>query len=75
MATKYDDAPEEVVDEITVTKSGEWYVARSETVGVTSQGRTELKALRNLLEAIELYNEDVPEGFDEELEPSDAPWF
>ena len=74
MATTYDDEPGEVVDEITVRKSDGWFVVRSTAVGVTSQGRTIDEALDNLIEAIELHNEDVPEGFDEELEASDAPW-
>lgn len=75
MATRYDDAPEEVVDEITVRRSDGWFVVRSTAVGVTSQGQTIEDALDNLLEAVELYHEDVPEGFDEALEASDAPWF
>lgn len=75
MATTYDDEPEEVVDEITVRKSDGWFVVRSTAVGVTSQGRTIDEALDNLIEAIELHNEEVPEGFDEDLEPADAPWF
>jgi predicted RNase H-like HicB family nuclease len=75
VATKYDDASEDVVDEITVRKSGERYVARSEGVGVTSQGRSEEEALSNLLDAIKLYLKDDPGDFDEEeLEGSDAPW-
>ena len=52
-----------------------WFVVRSTAVGVTSQGRTIDEALDNLIEAIELHNEEVPEGFDEDLEPADAPWF
>jgi len=75
MATTYDDEPEEVVDEITVRKSDGWFVVRSTAVGVTSQGRTIDEALDNLIEAIELHNKEVPEGFDEDLEPADAPWF
>lgn len=75
VATKYDDEPEEVIDEITVRESDGWFVVRSTAHGVTSQGRTVNEALDNLVEAVELYHEDVPEGLDEELEPSNAPWF
>lgn len=60
-------------DTITVTRSGDWYVAKDEATGVASQGETKVEALENLAEAIDLHTRPDPdEG--EELEPSSAPW-
>jgi predicted RNase H-like HicB family nuclease len=44
----------------TVTRDGDWYVARRLDVEVASQGRTIEEALANLREALELYFEDEP---------------
>jgi predicted RNase H-like HicB family nuclease len=44
----------------TVTREGDWYVARCIDVEVASQGRTIDEALANLREALELYFEDQP---------------
>ena len=44
----------------TVTRDGDWYVARCLDVEVASQGRTIDEALANLREALELYFEDQP---------------
>jgi predicted RNase H-like HicB family nuclease len=41
-----------------VVREGKWYVASSPELGVTSQGRTVEKSIRNLKEAIELYLQD-----------------
>jgi predicted RNase H-like HicB family nuclease len=44
----------------TVTRDGDWYVARCLEVEVTSQGETIESALANLRETLELYFEDEP---------------
>jgi predicted RNase H-like HicB family nuclease len=44
----------------TVTRDGDWYVARCLEVEVASQGETIEAALANLREALELYFEDQP---------------
>ncbi len=62
-------------DTITVSHSGEWYVAKDETTGVASQGKTKAEALGNLAEALQLHSRPVSSDADEELEPSTAPWF
>ena len=41
-----------------IWKEGKWYIAKALEVEVTSQGKTEKKALENLKEALELYFED-----------------
>jgi predicted RNase H-like HicB family nuclease len=38
-----------------ITREGDWYVARCLDVEVASQGKTEDEALRNLQEDLELY--------------------
>jgi predicted RNase H-like HicB family nuclease len=58
---------------ISLSQSDGWIVAKDESTGVTSQGRTKSEALENLAEALELYEEEVPES-DEPTNPSDAPW-
>lgn len=58
---------------ISLTLDGDWYVAKDEVTGVTSQGRTRSEALANLSEALELYDEPVPA--DVEATVPDAPWF
>ena len=40
-----------------INKEGVIYVAKSVELGVVSQGKTQMEALINLEEAIELYNE------------------
>jgi len=57
---------------ISITRDGDWYVARDEETGVTSQGEARAEALANLSEAIDLYNEPIDE---EDISESDAPWF
>jgi len=59
--------------DVTLSLEGEWYVARDEETGVTSQGKSRAEALANLAEALELYDRPVPEGEDVD-EPSTAPW-
>ena len=41
-----------------VWKEDDWYVAKALDVEVASQGETEIEALSNLKEALELYFED-----------------
>lgn len=60
-------------DTIVVTKSGDWYVAKDEELGVTSQGKTKSEALANLAEALELAERPVPEE-KEPIEEATAPW-
>ena len=57
---------------ITVSHEGDWYVARDEETGVTSQGETRAEAISNLGEALSLHEQPVDE--DEISEPN-APWF
>lgn len=58
---------------VSLTRDGDWYVAKDEATGVTSQGRTRSDALANLSEALALYDEPLPD--DVEGEVPDAPWF
>jgi len=60
---------------VTVTWSGEWFVARDDETGVTTQGETRATALKNLGEALELHDRPVSEDADDPVESSDAPWF
>lgn len=60
-------------EDVTITVSDDWVVARDEETGVTTQGKTRAEALENLGEALRLYHRPVPED-DEPEEPSDAPW-
>lgn len=64
-----DDGPSETV---VVTHEGEWFVARDETSGVASQGRTKSEALENLAEALSLHDEGAS---DADADEPDAPWF
>lgn len=64
-----DDAAGET---ITVTREGDWYVARDEESGVASQGRSKAAALANLAEALGLHAEDTS---DADAGRPDAPWF
>lgn len=41
-----------------VWKEDKWFVAKALEIEVTSQGKTEKEALKNLKEAVELYFED-----------------
>ena len=43
-----------------VYREGKYYVAQCLNVDVSSFGKTEAEALRNLQEALELYFEDAP---------------
>ncbi|MDO8474337.1 MAG: type II toxin-antitoxin system HicB family antitoxin [bacterium] len=45
-----------------IRKEGKWFIARSLELGVTSQGRTIEEAKNNLIEAVELYLEDMPKS-------------
>lgn len=45
-----------------VWKEGKWFVARCLEVEVASQGNTEKAAVKNLMEALELYFEDDTSG-------------
>ena len=45
-----------------VWKEGDYYVAQSLNVDVSSFGDTKKEALTNLREALELYFEDAPDG-------------
>jgi predicted RNase H-like HicB family nuclease len=60
-------------DDVTISESDGWIVARDEDTGVSSQGETKAEALENLADALRLYHRPVPKGEDVE-EPSDAPW-
>lgn len=63
------------VDQSTISleREGDWYVAKDEETGVTSQGQSRSEALANLSEALELYDEPLPD--DAEPRVPDAPWF
>ncbi|TQQ82313.1 type II toxin-antitoxin system HicB family antitoxin [Halonotius roseus] len=53
---------------ITLTKDGDWWIARDTETGVTSQGETRRTALENLDEAVALHNGEIgEEPTDEEL--------
>lgn len=52
---------------LTLAEDEEWWVARDEETGVTSQGRTREAALDNLDEAVAGYYGDGREPTDEEL--------
>ena len=46
---------------ITLTKDGDWWIARDTETGVTSQGETRKTALDNLDEAVALHNGEIDE--------------
>ena len=52
---------------ITLTYEDDWWVARDEATGVTSQGKTRHEALDNLDEALEGYHGDGQPPSEEEL--------
>lgn len=58
---------------VMITQSDGFFVATDEETGVTSQGETKAEALKNLSDAIALYERPVSDE-DEPREPSDAPW-
>lgn len=58
---------------VTIRREGEWIVAADDTTDVTSQGRTVSEALYNLAEALELYEEPLPD--DADIGEPDTPWF
>lgn len=58
---------------VTLAREDEWVVARDESTGVTSQGRTRPEAIQNLAEALALYEEPIPENAT--LQEPDVPWF
>jgi predicted RNase H-like HicB family nuclease len=45
-----------------INKEGKFYVARCVELGVVSQGKTIESAQKNLLEAVQLYLEDMPKA-------------
>jgi len=45
-----------------VWKEGKYYVSQALNMDVSSFGKTRKEALKNLIEAIELYLEDVPKA-------------
>ncbi|MDF9748410.1 type II toxin-antitoxin system HicB family antitoxin [Natrinema salsiterrestre] len=53
-----------VEERITLTKEDDWWVAKDEGTGVASQGKTRTEALKNLDEAVALYNGEVGESID-----------
>lgn len=55
---------------VTISRDGDWYVARDDTSGVASQGKTRPEALANLAEALALHAE--PDDVDAEV--PDVPW-
>jgi predicted RNase H-like HicB family nuclease len=55
---------------VTITRDGEWYVARDDTSGIASQGKTRPEALANLADALRLHAE--PD--DVEADEPDVPW-
>ena len=56
---------------VTITRDGDWFVARDEETGVASQGETRAEALANLGEALELHNEPVEA---DEVDEPDVNW-
>ena len=58
---------------VTVFESDGKIVARDESTGVSSFGETKFEALERLSEALELYEQPVPEDDEPEVEAS-APW-
>ncbi|GAB7121094.1 type II toxin-antitoxin system HicB family antitoxin [Natrinema sp. JCM 9743] len=52
---------------ITLTQEGNWWVAKDEDTGVSSQGTTRIEALENLDEAVAGYNGEGREPTEEEL--------
>lgn len=58
---------------VTITESDGYIVARDESSGVASQGKTKSEALANLAEALELHARPDPK--DTELSEATAPWF
>lgn len=75
MSSQARDDPQAEEETVTITQSDGWYVAADETTGVASQGKTKAEALANLAEALDLHERPIPDDVDEELEPSNAPWF
>ncbi|WP_247730557.1 type II toxin-antitoxin system HicB family antitoxin [Halovivax limisalsi] len=59
---------------ITVTHSDDWFVAKDESTGVASQGKTKAEALENLADALQLHTRPVPDEVEGEPDPSSAPW-
>jgi predicted RNase H-like HicB family nuclease len=68
------DARTPSADDITVTKSDGWFVAKDAQSSVVSQGKTKADALENLADALRLHERPVPADSDDDHEPSDAPW-
>lgn len=69
MSTDADDAGNDVPVDISLSlgESGDWWIARDEDTGVTSQGRTREEALANLDEAVAGYHGEGESPSDEEL--------
>ncbi len=51
-----------------ITKEGKFFVSYCPELGVASQGSTSQAALKNLVEAVELFLEDDPIGLPEKRE-------
>jgi len=58
---------------ITLTREDDWWVARDDDTGITSQGPTRSAALENLDEAVALTKE--AQAADTPSPEPDAPWF
>ena len=54
---------------VSIVKEGKWYVAHAIEFGVASQGRTIPDAKKNVVEAVELYLEDLPKSARPNTEP------
>ena len=61
-------------ENVTITQSDGWFVARDESSGIATQGKTKAAALENLADALRLHDRPVA-AEKEPTEPSDAPWF
>jgi predicted RNase H-like HicB family nuclease len=59
--------------DVSLEREGDIVVATHTDSGVASQSETEVEALQNLAEALELHNEPVPD--DAEGSEPDTPWF
>jgi predicted RNase H-like HicB family nuclease len=55
---------------ITLTEEGEWWIARDEDAGVTTQGRTRTEAIDNLDEAVACEQAAIDNG-DEPLDDAE----
>lgn len=63
----------ERMEPVTISREGEWFVARDEETGVASQGKSRTEALEKLADALRLHEEPLPD--DAGAEVPDTPWF